>query len=143
MLQALFGDLVLLLHVLPLILMLAEKFLFFYANLPFFSSLILGVYKTILFHTASFETLSLFSSLILMVRMRLLFNTPTTGQAPYHTILKGTRAALHSGTKIQEDPRRSKDQGPRAKLQGPSVIAAIVHLSSVPGECSENMYRTL
>ena len=32
-LQALFGDLVLLLHLLPLILMLAEKFLFFYAKL--------------------------------------------------------------------------------------------------------------
>ena len=31
-LQALFSDLVLLLHVLPLILMLAEKFLFFYAK---------------------------------------------------------------------------------------------------------------
>ena len=31
-LQALFGDLVFLLHVLPLILMLAEKFLFFYAK---------------------------------------------------------------------------------------------------------------
>ena len=32
MLQALFGDLVFLLHVLPLIWILAEKFLFFYAK---------------------------------------------------------------------------------------------------------------